>query len=415
MVYDTTRAAHGTRSMAITMGGTLGLAYTHWQVPGAGTVPKIWGRFYIYQTAIVANSTRIATLYNAAPTGTACLFIRLVTSTGKIELVGGGGTIWTSASALPLNQWVRVEFMCVGHATAGQAQMSYYSGDSTTATESSGTFTNQNTTGEIASVAWGISSNNSSLAKFWLDDMGSSLVAALGPALPQTGAMSVDITMKKMRLAVSGKGKTVVTGGPVLKKMKPAGTSTEKTSGSGGVRQRKMGVSGVITAKSLATGGVKLKKMKVAGTSTEKVAVSGGPGMKKMRLSGTGAGKTAVSVGIRMKKMRVAGTSTEKISASGGVRLKKMSVAGYQAPVSLVSGGVSLKKMRLAGTSTEKIKASGGVKQIKMRVSGSGTVQGGVAISVSGDIHLNKMRVHGSGAEEAELVSASQLFVFSPL
>jgi hypothetical protein len=71
--------------------------------------------------------------------------------------------------------------------------------------------------------------------------------------------------------------------------------------------------------------------------------------------------------------------------------------------------------MRLAGTSTEKTTGSGGVKLVKMAVSGTGLVQGGAAASISGDVRLNKMQVHGSDTEEAELVSASQLFVFSSL
>ena len=92
-----------------------------------------------------------------------------------------------------------------------------------------------------------------------------------------------------------------------------------------------------------------------------------------------------------------------------------MSIAGYQAEVGLISGGVRQKKMRLAGTGTGKTTGSGGVKQVKMAVSGTVLVQGGVPVSASGDVRLNKMQVHGSDAEEAELVSASQLFVFSSL
>jgi hypothetical protein len=180
LAFDSTRAMHGTLSLAIAMGATSGECYCGWAA--GGKVPKTYGRFYIYQTAFVSANTRIAAFYQTSPNTNANMLVRLV-SGGKLALVdAASGVLWTSAANMPLNQWIRVEFMCVGHATAGQAQISYYTGDSVTPIEASSTFTNQNTGGEIDAVAWGVSSAFSNLTKLWIDDVAVSHLAPLGPS-----------------------------------------------------------------------------------------------------------------------------------------------------------------------------------------------------------------------------------------
>jgi hypothetical protein len=249
--YDGTHAHSGTLAASLSTGATSANTYVSWAL---GPFQQVWGRFYYWVTASPTANTRIASCYASGIT-TVRAFIRH-NSGGKLAACDSTSAIlWTSTSALPVGQWVRVEFGCLGDPSAGQLWVAYYaSPESTTPTEQFTSPATANLGGPVGSVAFGVS-NQANVPQTWWDDMAISTVGPLGPTgapPPITGTGAV--AAKKIALAGTGTFSSGITGTGAIaaKKIALAGTGTASAT------------PGPITG----TGAVTAKKISLAGTGT---------------------------------------------------------------------------------------------------------------------------------------------------
>lgn len=139
-IISTARAADGTRSARLTSSTTSGGLY--YQRTGLSTA---------------ALAQDVCLYLTAAPSGTVTLIWFGSSSTRRISLNmtsarilqfvdAGGATAWTSPTAVPLNQWVRLSVYATQNATTGTMRAAFYpSPTSTTATEDSTLLTGKNT------------------------------------------------------------------------------------------------------------------------------------------------------------------------------------------------------------------------------------------------------------------------------
>lgn len=197
VAFENAQKAHGALSMAVATGGTAAVAYAGWNI----TARKFWGRFYIYRTATETANTRVAAAYGTSPASAPRGFIRIANG-GKLVACDAASTIlWTSTNALPINQWIRIEFMMDCDASAGQFNLSYYNtADGTTATESFSSTATQNLGGVPADFLFGVPIAQASVTKMWYDDMALSTVGPLGPAA-ETSVGTGGVSAKKMKVA----------------------------------------------------------------------------------------------------------------------------------------------------------------------------------------------------------------------
>lgn len=176
--FETTRAFAGTVSAAIATGATVVDPYVGWTVPN---MPVIYGRFYAYVTANPAANWRICGIYGSSPNVNMRAFIRFTTTGKLVVLDSTSAVVYTTTASFTLNTWIRVEFMVVGSASAGQIWIAMYTGNSTTAIEQNTSAASFNTAGEIGSVIHGVCSPQASVAKAWFDNLAISSSGPIGP------------------------------------------------------------------------------------------------------------------------------------------------------------------------------------------------------------------------------------------
>ena len=188
---DSTHAAHGSLSCKLATGGTAAQAFVFWSTQLTGSsVATAWVRIYLYLTAYPASGAWRLCQWNAGGTLAAAL---QVNSTGTVRSINtSSATILTSALTLPLNQWNRIEAFCTGSASAGQVEFRLYT---TSPDEALGSYdeiqtssTTQNTAGAITQVRFGQAAGAlASYGPLWMDDVGASDTAYLGPSVPAAG------------------------------------------------------------------------------------------------------------------------------------------------------------------------------------------------------------------------------------
>lgn len=177
LIYDTAQAAHGSLSLFPIYGAATNPCYVTWSSPYAGS-PTQWFRMYLYLTA---NPNTAALVIAEALTAAS-------TSAGKLKLntngtlsmdAGAGSNVITTANALPLNQWVRIEGYVTGDAAIGQVGMSVYAAmDSGTALEVIDSAAALNTIDAPASWRFGLVSGGNAFYNYHLDDVA---ISASGP------------------------------------------------------------------------------------------------------------------------------------------------------------------------------------------------------------------------------------------
>lgn len=172
MVYDNTRAMHGTQSLLITPSSTGQARFDY----SASSATAMAAKAYVYLTAAPTADTYLVSLLNTAA-GRVLSFS--IGSSGRLRIFdgsGGGTAVWTAAATMPLNQWVRLELYGVvgGTATTGTVKAAAYLGDATTPIETvylaNGTG-NMGTTA-LRGAAFGKYQASSPYATaFWMDDV----------------------------------------------------------------------------------------------------------------------------------------------------------------------------------------------------------------------------------------------------
>lgn len=188
-VFSNTHAAHGFLSVNITTSATAAESYVEWTTSLGTPGTTIWFRTYVYLTALPGTSTPLIRFNNAGGQSA-----RLVlTTTGVWNFNDSANTtILTGTSVMPTNAWFRVEGFVIGSSTAGQLEVKSFTGnaDGTVPVETLTSGTTVNTRGILDSIQYGVTSVTIANVSFWLDDIGVTDVAYLGPAVTMPGAMS---------------------------------------------------------------------------------------------------------------------------------------------------------------------------------------------------------------------------------
>ncbi len=180
-VFDNTHVAHGTMACKIATGINSVQSLNRWST-SIGAVPQVWFRTYLYFTAIPSALFRFIGFANSSGSNT-CATVA-ISPTGKVEFFNAtGSAVITTANAIPLNAWFRVEGLLIGSATVGQMQLKTFTTamDGQVPDEMLTSTAVQNTFGPPGLYSFGQVSNQANVAPFWMDDIGLSTTGYLGP------------------------------------------------------------------------------------------------------------------------------------------------------------------------------------------------------------------------------------------
>jgi len=149
---------------------------------GIGTLTDWYGRVYIYATANPAGSYRVVRDLTGGS------FIVFVTSSGTIQSYDTvGGLLYTTATSIGLNQWVRVEWHWIHSATVGQGELKLFnSPDSSTPTETKTSTATFNTGVNTSNVSFGLSDGGPGAGPIWLDNVVAGAPGYPGPFITAT-------------------------------------------------------------------------------------------------------------------------------------------------------------------------------------------------------------------------------------
>jgi hypothetical protein len=181
--FDSSHAAHGLLSCKLAT-TTAATTFLQWAA-SFGSQATFWYRGYFYFTANPAATIRLFNCTTA--TGATSVMSLSLNLSGKliVSYSGSGTSFVTFTASIPLNQWFRVEGLCVASATVGQVGASLYTSlDSLTPAETHTSAANL-ATGALSgttSYSFGDSNGVGSVGPFWLDDIGLSSTGPLGPA-----------------------------------------------------------------------------------------------------------------------------------------------------------------------------------------------------------------------------------------
>jgi hypothetical protein len=186
ITYDNTEIAHGSLAAKFVTGttGANVLQYGSGVLTGAPTT--FYFRANLYLPSLPAVAFRVAKFEG----GSNALIGELdINSSGKMQLRDATGTVqYTSTSAIPTGQWVRIEGKITVGASTGQVELKLFAAvDSTTATEDD-TITSLNLSANGLNFSqFGSATTTSSSVTFWLDDLAISDTAWLGAVNPSGG------------------------------------------------------------------------------------------------------------------------------------------------------------------------------------------------------------------------------------
>ena len=183
LAFDSSHAAHiPAMSYKLATPGTAAAVYAQWTAPGA-MPPQVWFRLYLYYTTFPMSNYRLLSFLQG---GTYCGYLQ-AQSTGHLAWVAPAGAtmVNTSPTTIPLNQWFRAEGYLLGDPAAGQAELRLFtvadgilpSGIWTSAATFATTgFANTFNIGDAATRAF--------TGPYWMDDLGVSSAAYMGPSQP---------------------------------------------------------------------------------------------------------------------------------------------------------------------------------------------------------------------------------------
>ena len=194
-VFDTARAAHGTRSARLTAASPGTPIYLGWQVATVGTRTEIFGRAYIYKTAHPSGNQYPILFLDGASNRCGLIYWgndgSLFVFNQSLGVSDGGTVGWQ------LNAWNRVEFRLVCGTTTGSLEARLYAGDSTTLLDVA-SISNTDTLTSVAQVLVGDSSGATASNVTWVDDVQVNLTGWPGPVsqdgLTANGTKSVTYT-----------------------------------------------------------------------------------------------------------------------------------------------------------------------------------------------------------------------------
>lgn len=294
LTFDSTHAAHGSLAAKMATGSPAANSYLEWSTSLSGSaITQAWFRVYCYFTAFT-GTVRIVRALN----GSSFIAAVAINSSGKVLTQDTSGTTRTTSTlTLPVNQWFRLEGFFTGSATAGQVEVKIFttSADATSPDETDTTAATLNTTGTFTGITFG---NPSSVASytFWLDDLGASVAAYLGPsvasaALAETGS-SADTLAAAAAVAVAESGSAA----------DAAAVAASASLAEAGASADALGVAGAVSLADAATGAEALGVAAAASlieTGTAADAVTAG-GAAAMGESGSAADSLSVSAALSL-------------------------------------------------------------------------------------------------------------------
>jgi hypothetical protein len=191
LVYDTTHAALGAQSMKVATGATSGANFVAWTTR-LGTLTDHYGRFYLWIDGAPASN-----VIGAAAFSGASLAARIILNTSRKVLLQdqAAATQATSTNAVPIGQWVRIEYHVVHSTTVGQIELKLFNtATSSTPTETLTTSASLNTLASADRVRFGMPAGVANQAAFWMDQIQAGATAYPGPAsvgLPSLALLGV--------------------------------------------------------------------------------------------------------------------------------------------------------------------------------------------------------------------------------
>ena len=174
--YDNGQAAHGTQSVKFSTGGTSVSCYAQWDITGSGLT--VYSRYYIY----IPTGTSFAARFDHWQIRDSATRIRHgISTTNQVVAINGSTVVATSTNTLPFDTWIRVEGKLVIDASAGVIEVKFFTGDSTTATETL-TSTGLNTgTVECTNIRMGNPFATANLGPLYMDDFAFGIGGYFGP------------------------------------------------------------------------------------------------------------------------------------------------------------------------------------------------------------------------------------------
>ena len=196
---STAQKMHGTRSMLFTGDTNNGVVFFRKDITAT---TQLGADVYLYVTSAPTGEVGVIWAGNGS---TRQVHVSL-SNTMILRIRDGGGSggasIWSSATAVPLNTWVRISMLCTPSATTGTVRAAVYLGDSTTAQIDSGLITNINTgANPFTTLRIGVKPSTTTVAMTaYLDDWAydvsaTALLPPYGAAQPTIGTPSVDYQM----------------------------------------------------------------------------------------------------------------------------------------------------------------------------------------------------------------------------
>lgn len=183
-------AAHGPECYLVTSGATAAASWVAWTATTFSNSPTtLYVRVYVRLDALPPGNFR---LFNWNQGTTLCAGLNVLT-TGQVRLINSAsGTVWTSTSAIPTGQWVRIEGWLTGDPSAGQAQIRIWStspDSSGTPDQDSGTQTGIASTGAANGFRFGLVNSVANIT-VRIDSLGGSTTTWLGPDTSWSAALS---------------------------------------------------------------------------------------------------------------------------------------------------------------------------------------------------------------------------------
>lgn len=184
LTYDNEHARNDRAYKVV--GSTSNVVYLIW-TSSLGTVGEVWGRFYLCLTAAPASATGIMRLRVG---GVQTMRIQMNTA-GQLEVRKNSGNtnIGTITTAVPTDQWVRIEWHCLATTTSADLECRLYTdADSSTITDQFSATAETLTNANIDEFNLGQHTVTTS-ATYWLDDV---QINTTGWPGPSTQTISVD-------------------------------------------------------------------------------------------------------------------------------------------------------------------------------------------------------------------------------
>jgi hypothetical protein len=182
VTYDNTHTTGYSPEMAkITLGGQ---AQTKWST-ALGTVTDHYGRLYWYQTA---SGNFLDVLRMGSSGSFAAGLIADNNSSTKLALYDAGSTVQaTSATTIPVNQLIRIEWHIIHSATVGQLEAKIFlTPDSSTPDETFATAATLNTLASANEILFGAVVDRGQ--SWWIGDVVANATAYPGPVPRTVGA-----------------------------------------------------------------------------------------------------------------------------------------------------------------------------------------------------------------------------------